>query len=179
MTDESTLRAIRETGEGLRRYHAARGWVTYGHPQSPEEAAAMMAPGSLVRVSASTAPTDAEPDRVHVIFARSHDGHRPQHYQEARGYYMTAATYHAIPYGAEATPADYAYHGRLQEAPPVFYFAPAEPPAVRVVELADRLAEGRATVARLRMEASGALVVEDTHATESELNRAPTQGALI
>ena len=118
-----------------------------------------MKPDLLIRVAARSEPTETDPGRVHVIFARTTDGKRPDHYRETWGYYMHRDTYRAIPYGVDASPLDYAAHGMLTAAPADIQWrqpAPEVPaPEVRVVDLDTRLAEARAQLAALDSQNTG------------------------
>jgi hypothetical protein len=75
--------------------------------------AALLEAGHPVRCSALVAGTNG----VHVLFD----------YQDRRtvGYYMSHATYDAIPLLEPATPDDYRAHGELRDAPSAFDFSAA------------------------------------------------------
>ena len=103
-------------------------WVKYGNRGFTHESciaasakmaeraavtAALLAQGQIVRCSALNSPTDAMPDRVHVLFTAG-NGH-------TYGRYMSAATYHSIDLETPATTSDYAAFGPVTLAPPTFY----------------------------------------------------------
>lgn len=89
-----------------------------------------------VRVSARSSSNHdrsqpARIDRVHVLFAPSDDGTRPQHYTETRGFYMSRETYRAVQQD-NPTPQDYGRIGAISPAPPDYEWTPADPQTISV-----------------------------------------------
>lgn len=132
----------------LRTYHAEHcreAATSYARERALR--AALLADGCPVRCAALAMPTEAEPDRVHVLFEAPRGG--------TIGFYMDAATYRAAG-GGPATPETFAALGDVWAAPDDFQYEQAKAdlttaPAIfaRGVDIETRLAEGAAQLAAL------------------------------
>lgn len=106
----------RAAGEHSKAAHASCARRSEEMRERDARHAALLAAGEAVRCSAlgvtAASGGRVSDERVHVLFRRA-DG-------TTIGRYMSAATYHAIPFLEPATPADYARHGEVTEAPDGF-----------------------------------------------------------
>lgn len=99
----------RAAGEYTKAAHAICGARDAQAKERDARQRALLAAGEAVRVAALGVDDEQGSPRVHVLFRRA-DG-------STVGRYMSHETYSAIPPLAPATPAHYAAHGEVTEAP--------------------------------------------------------------